>query len=324
MDEVEVEAFRAGTKASKGLTAAHIAEAAALYDAETAPAPLVFGHPKSDSPALGFISSARAEGNKLFLKIKNIADEVIQGVKDRKILGRSIAFWDPGHPSNPVPGKYTIRHLGLLGGQAPAIAGMPALRFSADEDVLESDEAPADAVIFAVEAEAPTRVQTITESPPKEPTMPKSIEELTAEIEAANERATIAEAKAAELVAAEETRAATFAAAETARRAGEDKSTLDAAVAAGKVLPAERDDLAKLFEALPTEALQFASGEIEPRLALAKFLDNLPKRAPVGDPVRSPSEFTASGLEDARAKEKAALEASRERLTNAHKAPVPA
>ena len=45
--EIEVEAFRADTKASKGLTAAHVQEAAALYNAEAAPAP----KPKASRPA---------------------------------------------------------------------------------------------------------------------------------------------------------------------------------------------------------------------------------------------------------------------------------
>src|SRR5207253_4561124 len=89
MDEIEIEAFRADTKASKGLTAKHIADAAKSYDFEKNPAPLVFGHPTNDSPALGLISSARAEGNRLFLKVRDIADAAKTAVKERRVLGRS-------------------------------------------------------------------------------------------------------------------------------------------------------------------------------------------------------------------------------------------
>lgn len=326
--EIEVEAFRADTKASQGVTSADLAECALLYDADKAPAPLVFGHPKSDSPALGLVKSARAEGNKLFLKVANIADSVVQGVKERRILGRSVAFWHPNHPSNPNPGKLSLRHLGLLGGQAPAIAGMPALRFSADETLLEGDEGPADALIFEVETlEKPTGLQPVTEDPPapkKDEPMPKTAAELEAELATANAATLAAEKERDDLKAAETKRATEFAAAETARREGENKVVLDKAVEEGKVLPTERDDLAKVFEALPTQALVFSVGEKEPREVLAAFVAGLPKRAPVGSgPVveAKPYEFDA---DKAKREEKEALDARNLRLQTAHKETVEA
>jgi len=322
MNEVEVEAFRADTKASKGLTAAHIAKAAALYNPETAPAPLVFGHPKNDSPSLGLVSAARAEGSKLFLKLKDIAAETVQAVKDRKILGRSIAFWDPDHPSNPNPGHYSIRHLGLLGGQAPAIANLSPLRFSAEEDALESDDGPADAIIYAVE-DTPTRVQTVTEPRPKEPTMAdeKTADELKIELAASETAREAAEKEAADLKAAAEKRDREFAAAEANRRTTENTAALDAVVAEGRVLPAEKDDLAQLFEALPVEAKTFAAGDIEPRVALANFLKGLPKRAPIGKDVKSPKEF--ADVDSPEAKEAAALAGRAKHLQDAYKGPSP-
>jgi hypothetical protein len=220
MDEIEIEAFRADTKASKGLTAAHIAKAASSYDPERNPAPLVFGHPTNDSPALGVVSGARADGNKLFLKVKNIADAVVNAVKERRVLNRSIAFWDPDHPSNPSPGHYSIRHLGLLGGMAPAIPGMEPLRFSADEDALESPEAPEAAVIFAVDDGTP--VQRIIEpKPAKEPNMEFTAEQI-AEMKAKADRADAADAEVVRLTKEKEDADKAFAAAEAKRRGEED------------------------------------------------------------------------------------------------------
>jgi hypothetical protein len=295
MSEIEIEAFRADTKASKGLTAAHIAEAASLYDAEKNPAPLVFGHPTNDSPALGIVSKARVDGNKLFLTMKNIAEDLKKAVRESRVINRSIAFWDPDHPSNPHPGKYSLRHLGFLGGMAPAIPGMGRLRFSADEGEIETDEAPADAVIFAVD-DKPTGTQRITEPKPgeKEPKMEFTAEQI-AELKAKAARADAAEAERDQLKADQEKRDREFAAAEKTRRDAEDAAALTTAVEAGKVLPAEKDDLAKLFEALPTKALTFSAGELEPRVALAKFLDGLPKRGPAKDEApKSPTgEFNA-------------------------------
>lgn len=279
MDEVEVEAFRADTRASKGLTAAHIAEAASLYDGASNPAPLVFGHPTHDSPALGVISGARADGGKLFLKLRNIAEGVVTAVRERRILNRSVAFWAPDHPSNPHPGKYTIRHLGLLGGMAPAIPGMTPLRFSADDSALEpdgeEDHPPEAALVFRADA-GTSVIDVIEPRPEEEPSTMPTAEELTA----ANARADAAEAEAARLRTAEETRQREFAAAEVTRRKTEDGATVDALVTAGQVLPTEAADLKTLFEALPTEALAFSAGQSEPRAALTTFLKALPKRAP--------------------------------------------
>lgn len=323
MDEIEILAFRADTKASKGLTAKHIADAASRYNADKAPAPLVFGHPTNDTPALGLISSARAAGNDLFLKLKNVRDEVKTAVKERRILGRSIAFWDPDHPSNPNPGIYSIRHLGLLGGMAPAIPGLPALKFSADEGALEAedDAAPDSAVIFSV-AEG-TTVQKIIEEPKLTKESPMKTEaEFAAEIATEKEAREKAETELKTLREAQEKRDREFAAAETARRKGEDEAALTAAVEAGKVLPAEKDDLAKLFEALPTKAVTFSAGDLEPRQALAKFLDGLPKRGPAkGEAPKSPQgEFSA---DDHKAKAEAALAAANEAAKTAWKPPQP-
>lgn len=317
MDELEIQAFEADTKASKGLTAAHVAEIASGYDAEKNPCPLVWGHPASDSPALGVIAAARAEGAKLFVKVKNIAKEVIEGVKEGRILNRSVAIWAPDHPSNPTPGKYHLRHLGLLGGQAPAIPNMPRLRFSADESALEGDEGPADALLFTVEP-SPTKVQEVRDpAPQKEPTTMTEAEIKAKEAEF--------EARQKELDEREEAakkRDSEFAASEKKRREGENEAAIAAAIEAGKVLPAEKDDLAAIFNALPVAPMTFAAelgGECEPRQALAKFLDALPKRTAVGDRQRSPEgEFSADS--DAKAAADKALKDANERTRTAYRA----
>lgn len=318
MDEIEIEAFRADTRASKGLTAAHIAEAATSYDPDKNPAPLVFGHPASDSPALGIISGARAEGNRLFLKLKNIKDEVVQGVRERRILNRSIAFWAPDHPSNPTPGKYAIRHLGFLGGMAPAIPNLPALKFSADETVLETEEAPEPAVIFEAEDSSATPVVTVKEPVEK----PGNQEESTmteAEIQALRERADNAEAEAKREREAREAKDKEFAAAEKARRESENVASVEKVVTEGKVLPAEKDDLVQIFNALPTQALTFSTGEAEPRAALVSFLDKLPKRTAVNEPRKSPTEGKEFDASDSKAKAEQALQAANEATQNAYK-----
>jgi hypothetical protein len=315
---VEIMVFEADTRASKGLTAAHVQEAATLYDAEKAPAPLVFGHPTNDSPALGVVESFRCDGPKVFARLKGVAKELVDAVRSRRVLNRSVALWDPHHPSNPNPGKFSFRHLGFLGGQAPAIPNMPALKFSADDTLLESDEPPADAVIFAVD-DRPTGVQRITEPAPEKEfsAVPMSSEEIAAKEKELQDRQDAMDRRDRE-----------FAAAETTRRQGENKAAIDKAVADGKVLPAEAEDLAAIFNALPVQALTFAvGGAQEPRQRLASFLEALPPRTPGDESGKPPLSPGADGKEfsatpEAKAAADGALAAANKGLSEAWRNPA--
>jgi hypothetical protein len=54
----------------------------------------------------------------------------------------SASFWPPGHPNNPVPDSYYLRHVGFLGAHAPAVKGLRAIEFgAAEEGVIEFSEA---------------------------------------------------------------------------------------------------------------------------------------------------------------------------------------
>lgn len=322
-NEIEIEAFRADTLASQGITEADIAAAASGYDPEANPAPLVFGHPRNDSPSLGLISGARAEGKKLFLKLSNIAEDVIKGVKEKRILNRSIAFWHPDHPSNPVPGQYSIRHLGLLGGMTPAIPGMSPLKFSADEDSLESDDAPEAAVVFeAATKDDGTPVVRIQESEEEEPAMPKDNNQ---EAEFAARQTELEEREAAIKAREEEAerRETEFAAAEAQRRTDAASAIVDGAVEAGKLLPAEADDMKLIFGALSTDELEFSSGKADAAARLGAFIEGLDKRAPGDDGKKrvTPDDKTEFNAEDSDAAqaEKDALAAANAGFSNAWK-----
>jgi hypothetical protein len=165
MKEVELEVFRAGTKASRGITSADIAAAATAYDPDKAPAAICIGHPTSNTPAYGVIAALRADGDRLFATLKDVKDKVVDGIKKGDLLNRSMAFFDKDHESNPVPGTLYPRHLGFLGASAPGIPGLKsikkALAFSADDE-LEVDGDPAPGIVFESRRE-PTPTFTVTE-----------------------------------------------------------------------------------------------------------------------------------------------------------------
>lgn len=290
MTETWIEAFRVGGSASRQIKPEHLAE---VVDDDFAanPRALCFGHPKSDDPAAGTLTGAKLEGNSLMVRLGSLTSKAIEGIKSGEWLNRSAAFFDPHHEANPRPGKWTLRHVGLLGGAAPGIPNMAplakSLAFSADGDDLAGLEVtgdPADAVVYAG---APTPVHTIFEA--KEPPMSTPTEKTPEELAFEARETQIAEREAA---AAKRIKTAFDAS---------NSREVDALVAAGKVLPAEADALKTVFSAFDAEGddLTFGAGDKATKAsaasALFAFMAGLPKRVPLGEQHSPGTEFSADG-----------------------------
>lgn len=246
----EIEVFRVGPS-SRGITAKELDEAVTSYDADKAPAPLVFGHPESDKPAHGWVAALRREGDRLLATLKDVSAEAIEKVKAKAFRNRSIAFWHPTHSANPAAGKWGVRHLGLLGAAQPGIPNMTPLRFSADESAIEADEAPEAALVFA--EEKGTQTITIEQGGNKVPDPNKGETVAKTEFDAlkAEHEAAVAERDrlktAADAVAAQ---------AENNRKAGNVQFVEDR-VKEGRLLPGHKDLFVELLNRLPTEEVQF-------------------------------------------------------------------
>lgn len=290
MIETEIEVFRAGTPAARGITAEQLAEVA-TYECGDKPVPLCFGHPTSDTPAAGGIGGFRAEGNRLFAKVATLTEKAIEGIKSGEWLDRSMAFFHPDHEANPRPGKWSPRHVGLLGGAAPGIPGMASLRtelgsrlaYTADGGLV-ADGAPADAIVYATEQ--PTTTHTVFEA--KEPTnMTDQTTDQAAEFAAREERLAERERAAAARI-------------RTQFEAG-NNAAIDNLVREGKVLPAEAADLKTAFNALDPEAdeLTFGAGDKTSKATAASklltFIAGLDKRVPLGDRSSPEGEATDTG-----------------------------
>lgn len=289
MIEREIEVFRAGTPAARGITPDALAEVAA-FDCEANPVGICFGHPKSDTPAAGTISKLRADGNSLFATVKTLTSKAIDGIKSGEWLNRSFAFFDPTHEANPTPGKWAPRHLGLLGAAAPGIPGMgslqKALAFDADGGLIV-EAAPADAVVYSG---APTPVHFIAE-PPKENIVEKTAEQIAEDKRLSDEAADLTK------------RQTEFAARVKSQFEAGNASLVSALVTAGKVLPAEADDLKTVFNAFDPEGdeLTFGAGDkstkAAPAAKLAEFLAaTLPVRVDAsGKTIAPQTAFKAAG-----------------------------
>lgn len=90
--------------------------------------PLCAGHPKDNSPAYGWVDSLYREGKTLFADFRDVADGMISAIENKQFKNRSISFYK----------DFTPRHVALLGGAQPAVAGLPEFSFSdGDEKVVE-------------------------------------------------------------------------------------------------------------------------------------------------------------------------------------------
>ena len=137
--------FSAGTHTDNNgnkvtITEADLAEAVACYDPKLHEAPLVIGHPKTEAPAYGWVGGLAVDNGVLSADFSQVDDNFADLVKAGRYKKVSTSFYTPSSPSNPVPGKWYVRHVGFLGAQPPAVKGLPAINFAEDDVYVEFSE----------------------------------------------------------------------------------------------------------------------------------------------------------------------------------------
>ena len=137
-----VHAFKAGPQVSaqgveRNFTPDDLQEAVESYDPSVHEAPLVIGHSgDSDSiPSYGWIKKLVRNGEDLYADV-DFTDTAKGLVKKGHYKKLSISFYSPESPINPHPGKWSVRHLALLGAAPPAVKGLEPFSFSEEEGVL--------------------------------------------------------------------------------------------------------------------------------------------------------------------------------------------
>lgn len=81
--------------------------------------PICVGHPKTNSPAYGWIDEVKRVGDNLYCSFKGVQDEFKTAIKKGLFKNRSISF----------DKDLNIRHIAFLGAQAPAIKGLEEFCF---------------------------------------------------------------------------------------------------------------------------------------------------------------------------------------------------
>ncbi len=137
----EIEILRTGTYTSNSgvsmtFKRGDLEEIASTYNPANFKAPLIISHDTkglSDKElgnsefAFGAPKALKVVGDRLKAVFDHIAPEFVQWVRDKKLLSISPSIYLPTSPSNPTPGRLSLRHIAALGKSPPAIKGMEPL-----------------------------------------------------------------------------------------------------------------------------------------------------------------------------------------------------
>lgn len=277
--------FRAGRHRAIGgqtveFSEADLAAVAAAYDTAVHEAPLVIGHPKTDDPAMGWVSGLKCVGLRLEADFRQMDPAFAEAVEAGRYKHVSAAFYAPDSPRNPKPGGYYLRHVGVLGAVPPAVKGLGPLTFAEDDTVF---------LAFGEEEGAPSGDTPPPDSPkdnPNEDTMDRKTDP-------AGNTGTAAE-NAALKRELEEMRAR-MAKQEAERRHADNLAFAEGLVSSGRLAPAGRDVVTATLDALTTpkeDGGMIAFGEGDEAGPLAEQFRALLSSA---EPVVMFAEFAGSG-----------------------------
>ena len=230
----------------------------------------------------------------------------------------------PNSTNNPVPGVYYLRHVGFLGAQPPAVKGLKDVAFAEEDDIVEFS-APWDASHIAglfrklreflidkfskeeadtvlpswtiedLEESARKDSQSDTPSPAFSETQPNP-DSHTEGTGMTEEELKQRQAELESLEQALKEKEAAFSEKETSIKATEVAlqkqavdSQLDSLIKQGKVLPAQKAQLAEFMMSLDSnrEVLEFGEGDDKQRFSqqafMNRFLGQLPKAVDFGE-----------------------------------------
>lgn len=293
-----------------------VSETASVYDPKLHEAPIVVGHPKDNAPAYGWIKGLEFQEGALEAEPHQVDAEFEEMVNDGHFKKISASFYSPDSPQNPVPGSYYLRHVGFLGAQAPAVKGMRTPEFNEQEEgVIEFSEAwskqsiagifqrlrdfliekfdkdTADEVIpsYALDdikddAREALKTSDYHEQNPSEDDEMKKVEELQAQLDAANAKNTTLEAENTTLKTENtnfKEREATIIAQEKAADKAAIEAKVDALIKDGKVLPKERESTVAYAQSLDNSVeIEFGEGDDKKKVGQRdQFLNLLGERS---------------------------------------------
>ncbi|MFA6312332.1 MAG: hypothetical protein WC681_12695 [Sterolibacterium sp.] len=127
-----------GNGITRDFAASDLQSMAAGYSPQRRPAPLVLGHPENQDTAQHYGEVARliVKGSALYA-LSKVSDALVYLVRTGAYRYVSPSF-SLSQPSPHLPGTYSLRSVGFLGGWPPAVKGMPPLAFAEGSGIIGS------------------------------------------------------------------------------------------------------------------------------------------------------------------------------------------
>jgi hypothetical protein len=149
-----IHVFKAGDQTSaqgvqRSFSPKDLDQVVQTYDPTIHEAPLVIGHAgdNDSTPAYGWIKGFARQGDNLYAEVA-FTDTAKDLVKDGHYRKVSISFYSPDSTINPHKGKWSARHLALLGASPPAVKGLEPFSFVEGEGFYDFAVALSPADIF--------------------------------------------------------------------------------------------------------------------------------------------------------------------------------
>jgi len=137
--KVDVHIFSPGTQTSaqgvtREFTKKDLKQVVDSYKPGVHEAPILIGHEMSDKvPSWGWVKTLKMKGEDLFAEVE-FAPQMQEFVRDGLYKKVSASFYSPESKINPDPGKWSLRHVAMLGGQPPAVKGLKGFAYSEESE----------------------------------------------------------------------------------------------------------------------------------------------------------------------------------------------
>lgn len=249
-----IEIFRTGTWTdsagrTRTWTRADLDRIVRTYDPSKREAPLVFGHPKDNAPAYGWVEKLRVSGESLCAWFKQVPDAVKELIAQGRYKKRSISLYPDG----------TLRHVGLLGAVPPAVPGLKDIgAFGSDDNFIEyQEESTMDPVelLKKQNAELQAEIERLKAQ--------QKGSEFSEQIKGLEGKLKDLEGRLAAATAEKEKVEKEFAESKAAARAKEIEAKVDQLIEKGKALPAEKKQILEFARVMDGEKqeIDFSDGK---------------------------------------------------------------
>ena len=137
--KTDIHIFSPGTQTSaqgvsREFTTADLKQIADGYNSAVHEAPIRIGHEDSDKvPSWGWVKDVKMKGDNLYAEVEfsPLMEDYVKNGLYKKV---SASFYSPESKINPDEGKWSLRHVAMLGAQPPAVKGLKGFAYSEESE----------------------------------------------------------------------------------------------------------------------------------------------------------------------------------------------